>query len=408
MRRVKSRLQHWPVLATPWSLLRRTKHRLFGPRPKRIYSLVLQQDVAQSPTKRALLSYLVHSFSIPRDDPRFFQHISIWRVPEIVRILNRLGYTVDVIDYRDTTFVPRRKYELFIGHGGINFEKIAQRLPSTTVKIYFSTGCYWRFHNCQEVARFTALRERRGTELSLDRFIENGEDGALLAADGVIGCGNEFTKATYADFSPVIMLNNTALLDLHYQQHAQEKDFECAKKNFLYYAGPGCVHKGLDLLLEAFLELEQDLWICTHVDRQFADVYSDALQARANIHLVGWIQPRSEEYYKVMRTCAWAILPSCSEGQAQSVVECMNQGLIPVVSPACGVDVGDYGVILDPCTVEEIARVVPVLSSYPAAQCREMGQNARRAAVRDSSEIQFNRCMIAAIQKIIDQSSQCL
>ena len=137
MGRIKNRLRQWPWLVSLWRLLWRTKTRLFKPRPERLYDLVLQQDEPQPLTKRVLLSYIVHPFSIPRDAPRFLRHINIWRAQEIVRILNQLGYIVDVVDYRDTSFVPRKKYDLFIGHGGINFEKIAQRLPDSTIKIYF-------------------------------------------------------------------------------------------------------------------------------------------------------------------------------------------------------------------------------------------------------------------------------
>lgn len=399
MKWVRNELRQWPLLVTLWRLLWRTKAKLFKPHPERLYGLDLRQGGPQPLTKRALLSYIVHPFSIPRDDPRFLRHINIWHAQEVVRILNQLGYIVDVVDYTDAGFIPRKKYDLFIGHGGINFEKIAQRLPDRTTKIYFSTGCYWKFHNEQELARFAALRKRRGVDLAPDRFINNSEDGALLAADGIIGMGNDFTRTTYAGFSPVIMINGTSLFDDHYERH--DKDFEKGREHFLYFAGGGPVHKGLDLLLETFVGLEQHLWICSGIGQQFAKVYSDELQSRSNIHLVGWVRPRSAGFYELMSTCNYVILPSCSEGQAQSVVECMNQGLIPIVSPACGLDVGDYGVILNPCTIEEIAKVVPMLSSYSAARCREMSLMVRKAAITDFSESAFLHGMKAAIESIV-------
>jgi len=264
---------------------------------------------------------------------------------------------------------------------------------------YFSTGCYWKFHNERELARFAALRRRRGVGLPPDRFIRNSEEGALLAADGVIGIGNDFTRKTYAGFSPIIMLNGTSLSDDYYERH--DKDFEKRREHFLYFAGGGPVHKGLDLLLEAFVGLEQHLWICSRIDQLFAVVYSDELHSCSNIHLVGWVQPRSAKFYELMNTCNYVILPSCSEGQAHSVVECMNQGLIPVVSHATGLDVDGYGVILDACTIEEIARVVPMLSSHSAAWCKETSLKARRAATCDFSECVFANSMKKALQRMI-------
>jgi len=405
MKSIKNRLRQWPLLVTLWRSIRytesRLRKRLFKPHPERLYDLDLREGRSELLTKRALLSYIVHPFSIPRDDPRFLRHTNISHSKEIVRILNQLGYIVDVVDYRDTGFLPRKRYDLFIGHGGINFERIAQRLPDSAAKIYFSTGCYWKFHNEQELARFAALRERRGVDLPPDRLIRNSEEGALLAADGIIGVGNGFTRQTYAAFSPVIMLNSTVLVDDMDEGH--DKEFDEGKANFLYFAGAGPVHKGLDLLLEAFVGLDQHLWICSGIDQRFAEVYSDELHNCSNVHLIGWIQPRSGRFYELMNTCNWVILPSCSEGQAHSVVECMNQGLIPLVSRACGVDVDNYGVIVDPCTIEEISTVVSMLASYSAAQCREMSVRARKAAASDFSESAFADDMTNAIQHIIAQ-----
>jgi glycosyltransferase involved in cell wall biosynthesis len=195
------------------------------------------------------------------------------------------------------------------------------------------------------------------------------------------------------------MINNTALRDDHYDEI--DKNFVKGRDHFLYFAGPGNIHKGLDLLLEAFSKLEQHLWICSKMDKKFVDVYSNELYDCENIHLIGCVQLRSVQFYEVMQTCNYAILPSCSEGGAHSIIECMNQGLIPVVSRACGLDVNNYGLILAPCTLEEICRMVRRLSSYSATQCREMSVKAREAAVTAFSEIAFHQNLRHALESII-------
>jgi len=86
----------------------------------------------------------------------------------------------------------------------------------------------------------------------------------------------------------------------------------------------------------------------------------------------------------------------------------MNQGLIPVVTQACGLKVGDYGVVIDPCTIKEIARVVLMLSTYSTTQCREMSSRACHVAVTDFSEAAFRRNMTDAIQHMISLSSGSL
>ena len=87
------------------------------PNPERYCNLDLINNDPKRFRKRALLSYIVHPFSISKDDPRYYRHINIWRAQEIVRILNRMGYLVDVVDYRDEKYSVQHEYDLFIGHG---------------------------------------------------------------------------------------------------------------------------------------------------------------------------------------------------------------------------------------------------------------------------------------------------
>lgn len=395
---LKQSLRRWP-----WFVgLRRWLGRYMSkPHHKRLRDLDLRRDRSTPLSRRALLSYLVHPFSISPGAPDFLTHINIWHAQEIVRVLNRIGYSVDVIDYRDAGFVPQGSYDLFIGHGGINFESIVQQLSQATTVIYFATGSYWKFHNEQELARLAGLRERRGVELPPDRLIEDSEEGALRAAHAVVGIGNEFTRATYtsAGFSPVAMMNGTSLVCDH-REH-QDKDFESGRDHFLYFAGYGPVHKGLDLLLDVFAGIEQHLWICTKMDRSFEEAYSTELHSCRNIHLIGWIQPRSSRFFQLVDACNYVILPSCSEGQAQSVVECMNHGLIPVVSRQCGLDVNDYGVLVDPCTSEELASTVRTLSSTSASLCQRMSMKARQAATAAFSQEAFTANMRTAIEQMV-------
>ena len=113
-------------------------------------------------------------------------------------------------------------------------------------------------------------------------------------------------------------------------------------------------------------------------------------------------QPRSRQFYQVMRNCNFCILPSSSEGQSQSVIECMNQGLIPVVSRAAGLDQDDYVVMLEPCTIRQIRDTVQRLSAWSPEKCRDLSLKARAAAQRDFSEGQFSLNLQRAIQALLE------
>ncbi len=352
-----------------------------------------------SQPKRALLSYITMPFTLSPDDPRNIQFSNIGIARSIVRVLNELGYIVDVIKWTDTKFLPRRNYDLFIGHGGHNFERITRNLSPETVKIYFSTGCYWQVHNERELARFVDLKRRRGVSPPPDRLITASEEWANSNADGIICLGSEFLTATYPKFPIVLSLNNAAYPDDHYD--IATKDFASARQNFLFFAGGGNVHKGLDLLLEVFPQISAHLWICQDIRPDFYEVYRHELEDYPNIHLVRWIPMRSTQFYYLVDTCAYVILPSASEGCVGSVVECMHQGLIPVVSREATIETGNYGITLNTSSIKEITEVVQNLLQRSPEWCEEMSWRTRKIAVMEFSEAAFLQKMKAAVQSVI-------
>ncbi len=381
---------------------RRVLNRTLQRRPERHENLAPDLSGSQAAERRALVSYITHPFSIPRSDPRFYRHINIWHAEEIVRSLNRLGFIVDVIDYRDTGFVPQKPYDLFLGHGGVNFTGIASRLPPAARKIYFSTGSYWQFHNQAEQQRFADLKQRRGIDLPADRYIHNGEEQALQVADAIFAIGNQATRETYRQFDNVYMLPITTLYDDRVEWFP--KDYDQGRKQFLYYAGGGAVHKGLDLILEAFSGTDFHLWVCGRIEADFERAYTRELHEMKNIHLARLIQPRGCRYYELTRRCNYALLASCSEGSAHSVVECMNQGLIPAVTRASGIDIDSYGRLLEPPTVGEIRRAVEELAGLSPEQCRQQSESARQAALTVYAEQAFSSHLDSAFEAILTQS----
>jgi len=349
--------------------------------------------------KRVLLSYITTPFRLSLDDPRnvMFSNIGIAR--SIARVLNELGYIVDIVEWTDTKFLPCRYYDLFIGHGGCNFEHIARHLPAEMVKVYFSTGLYWKEHNRREEERFRWLEERRGVRLPYDRWIHYSEEYANQTVDGIICLGNKIARESYSKFPLVFNLNNASYPDDCYDRTV--KDFASARNNFLFFAGGGNVHKGLDLLLEVFPMVDAHLWVCQRVRPNFFEVYRREFESCKNIHLLGRIAMRGQLFYKLVDKCAYIILPSCSEGCAGSVVECMHHGLIPVVSLESTVETGNYGVAFNTCSIEEIKEVVQDLSHRPPEWCKEVSMRTMQAALTQFSEENFLRNMKNAIQDIV-------
>lgn len=354
--------------------------------------------------KNALLSYIVQPFRLPPDHPDNLRFSNVGLAKTIYEALGDLGYETDVIEYTDTDFASGKAYDLVVYHGGVNFDHLAGTVAPDAVKAYFSTGSYWKTHNENEVARFEDLRRRRGVDLPLDRYIDTSEEEANRRADGIICLGNAAAKDTYAGFPLVVNLNNAAYAD-DYCDRVQ-KDFGRGRRGFLFFGAVGSVHKGLDLLIETFLDLDCELYVCGSLEPHFLELYREELSRAGNIHLIGWVTLRSRAFYDLMNRCNYVIFPSASEGQPGSVVECMHRGLVPIVSEESHIDTGDFGVTLSQSTVDEITSVVKEAAARPTDWCAQMAQRTCEAARRDHSVDGFRRQFMSAIEAIVSRAER--
>jgi glycosyltransferase involved in cell wall biosynthesis len=265
-----------------------------------------------------------------------------------------------------------------------------EQLPKGIPIFYFSTGTYWGFHEAQEKKRINYLFERRGINLYPDRPILASEEWANSRADTIICLGNEFVRETYGKFQNVLSLNNASYPDNAFEQFS--KDYQDARRHFLFFAGAGSLHKGLDLLLEVFArEHNLHLHVCQAIHPEFYASYRHELEELPNIHTYGHIPARSSKFYNLMRQCGFVILPSASEGCAGSVVECMHQGLIPVVSRETSIltEKDNFGIMLNNCRIETIQATVQDLSGCSSDWCKEMSLQTRQVALTEFSEATF-------------------
>ena len=84
------------------------------------------------------------------------------------------------------------------------------------------------------------------------------------------------------------------------------------------------------------------------------DAYRRELTGCTNIHVHGFVSMRSRKFYALANRCAWVISPTCAEGQPGAVLECMAQGLIPILSEEANIDVGKWGIPLPDCRIDTL------------------------------------------------------
>lgn len=333
---------------------------------KSLFKLTGVVNLKTHATKRgdALVSYMTSPF-LGADDGR---HTNVWECHEIVSILLEMGYDVDIIDWDNQTFIPKKKYSVYLDIFS-NLERLAPYLTTTT-KIFHITGAHWQFMNHAEYTRLLELKNRRGIALKPNRSVRPGLN--IEFADCGASLGNDFTIDTYAYAKKPI--TRIPISTTHTYRSPENKDFEAIKKNFIWLGGSGMVHKGLDLVLEAFAAMpDYRLTVIGPIEKEpeFVAAYHKELYETSNITLAGWLDLGSAEFDKIRNKSVGVIYPSCSEGGGGSVITAMHAGLIPIVTRESSVDTHDFGVTLPDSAIESIKESVIDLSSQSAAILKE-------------------------------------
>lgn len=333
-----------------------------------------------------LLSFITSPFTLPPGGFFTDPHSNYWVAPEIAHLLLERGYDVDVIEWNDDHFVPKKKYAACIDLHH-HLKRFAPHLDPDCIKILFTVSAHPAFQNTVEEKRIKALEKRRGITLPPTRKEPLSENEKY--ADYIAGYGNAAVLGTYAGSKASITPIPIPAMDTY--DFPAHKDWDTVRTHFLWFGGGGAILKGLDLVLEAFASLPHlHLTIIgpSAYEKEFEAVYAREL-ALPNITRLR--RPRRDEkgditidgrdLKEIFDQCGAVVYMSASEGGGGAVVHAMQAGLFPIVTPNTGIDESAPSVIIADPTVDAIRKAVEEYANLPVekleASAREVWQFAK-------------------------------
>lgn len=373
-------------------------------RARRVEERVVTLEPEGTSRGRVLFSYILDPFCLPPGREVSHDHTHDWESLEMARAFVERGYTVDAIHWTNLSFEPQHEYAVFVDPR-LNMERLAPRLGAGCVKILHAETGHWTFHNEAQRRRLAGLAARRGLVLPPYKLIE--ENRAAEHADALTILGNEFTAGTYA-FAGKPMVR-VPISSPYLYPFPEGKDFEACRRRFLWFGSGGLVHKGLDLVLEAFAGLPgHHLTVCGPIarERDFELAFWRELYETPNIDTVGWVDVAGPAFRALAASTLGLVYPSCSEGGGGSAINCMHAGLVPVLSYEASVDVApEYGRILEESSVAGVRRAVKELSARPAGELEAMARASWRHAREHHTREGFAAGYRRALDRILEPGS---
>lgn len=387
--------------SSPYLLLREIRKGLYeiGRRDRRFISLKPRE-----PSRgKVLLSHIADPFFLKPGQVVSVAHTHDWESLQIARTFLDRGYELDVFSYSNKDFIPERDYSFFIDPR-FNIERMATLLNEDCVRIMHIDTAHCLFHNAAEARRLLELQQRRGTCLQPRRVMRHNR--GIEHAHYATILGNDFTIGTYS-YAGKTMYPIPVSTSVLYPWPS-DKDFDAVRKSFLWFGSGGLVHKGLDLLLDAFADMpDYHLTICGPLgargkEKDFEQAFHKELYETPNIHTVGWMNIATTRFVDIANKCIALIYPSCSEGQAGCVITCMHAGLIPIASRESGVDVEKAaGAMLKSCSVEDIKDALRALAERPAPELEARARSAWEYARANHTKDAFAQAYRRAVDDVI-------
>lgn len=338
------------------------------------------------PVGRVLLSYVVDPFLAASESAISIAHTQDWEAWAMAATWRELGFAVDAIHWTNDRFEPAAPYDVMID-ARHNLERLAGAVGPGCLKIFHAETAHWKTNDEAQLRRLAELEARRSLRLTRTRLV--GENRAIETADCATVLGNEWTLASYRPFGKPLF--RVPISNALTYPSPEAKDFEACRGRFLWFGGVGFVHKGLDLVLDAFAGQEGlALDVAAPIDREpdFAAGYARELFETPNVRALGWLDVASPRFLEVATANLGMVFPSCSEGGGGSAITAQHAGLIPLLTYETSVDLDpSFGVLLADARVETIRAAARELSARGAGELRSMAlESWRRARERHTRE----------------------
>ena len=318
--------------------------------------------------KKVLISYLTDPLLKPS-----YKHANNLEVKSIVSVFNCLEFNVDICDFRNKTFNIDRNYDVIFGFG-YPLENSILSKKGKTKNILYATGAHplysipashkrlRQFYN--KAAFFKPSLIREGGKEFLYQY---------SFSDYIILLGNEFTLNTYRLFTNV---NINLVKGIVFKVNENINFNAKSKSNFLWFGGAGSVHKGLDLIIEAFTKLPNlNLYVCGNLDKDLINYYREKGGITKNILILGFISINSQKFIDLMNKCAFVIKVSVTEAMCSSVLTCMvNGGLIPIISDSVGINVIKGSISIKELNVEAVLNSIQRSQELTASQIKYLAK----------------------------------
>ena len=353
--------------------------------------------------KRVLICYV----PIPNYDFSEIIHAQSAHINQIIYNFTKRGFCVNVCyanDIQSYRRICHYHYDVVFGFGSA-YKQACMDNPEA-LKISFIMENHPDVVSQKYSDRIRYFKSRHPHIDISSSIVRSGffDADQFKLSDAGILMSSRYNSLNFSELrNKILLINCNSIFNKKYEFVPEEviKSISSSRRNFLWFGSVGLIHKGLDIVIDAFKELP-DLSLNVYgLDKKeyglFEELKADNTYNKKRINVL------SDEFITdVVKKHNFMILDSCSEGMSTAVSTCMAHGIIPIVSMECGFNEAPCIIRLEDNSVEGVKAAIQKACDMSDEEVLAMRKDCYEYARNQFSLEHFDHVFYEELNKILN------
>ncbi len=358
------------------------------------FQLNINRNLCNPNQKKLLLCYL----NVKNSNTDNIYHANVLHCVQMIKIFIDMDFCIDTCRCDDDfayEIIRKRKYDIIVGQGK-NFKKICQNsLNIKAKKILFATECFPLDVSERYAQRIAYFKKRHPSIDYKKSIVRNGffDKEMFSISDVVVAMNSDYNTISMRKCNSNVYTINCNIIsnrDFVFERDIDLESIKVNKKNFLWFGSQGFIHKGADIVIDAFRELKKYSLSLYGINPNEENLYN-VLKA-PNVTNCGFMNVQSESFIKdIAQRFSFMVFPSCSEGMSTAVATCMAHGIIPIITKETGFEPCEGIIVLDNYSVECVKSAIEKVVQMDANTILKMRRSAYKHACENFSLESFDQ-----------------
>ncbi|WP_307758058.1 hypothetical protein [uncultured Mediterranea sp.] len=297
------------------------------------------------------------------------RHVNVLHQFQMIKVLIEHNYCIDI--YSCSSYTPNLiksdYYDTILGFGA-NYIELCKHNKQAIKILFITENAPWIVKNkFEERLKYYRARHHKNP-YSISRTQFYNKEMFDISDIGIVMNGSHNLKEISKSFNKSYQINVNALFNPNIQS-VPFKDYKKIRKNFVWFGSNGLIHKGLDILIDAFSLLpDYTLNVYGAPEKELRE-----FKIPSNVIIHSSVNVYSKEFINdVVCQNTFTLSLSCSEGMMSGIATCMAHGLIPITTVETGFDDFKDNIIFKSHKLEDVIDTIKGTTKLDEQQLQQL------------------------------------